>query len=106
MESDKKGLNHARAQSFDRCESATRLQISLTSCPPFSPTTSINQYIWVSTISATHEVAPDALPFSGQEYEQLSTSNSNFVALVSKLSYLHTTEINLNGLQTLKNLFL
>ena len=43
-------------------------------------------------MAATHEVASDALPFSGQEYEQFSTSNSNFVALVSKLSYLHTKD--------------
>ena len=38
-------------------------------------------------MAATHEVAPDALPFSDQEYEQLSTSNSNFAALVCKLSW-------------------
>lgn len=43
-------------------------------------------------MAATHEAAPDALPFSGQEYDQLSTSNSNFAALVSKLSYLHTKD--------------
>ena len=43
-------------------------------------------------MAATHEVAPDALPFSDQEYEQLSTSNSNFVALACKLSYLHTKD--------------
>ena len=45
-----------------------------------------------ATMAATHEVAPDALPFSGQEYEQLSTSNGNFAALLSKLSYLHTKD--------------
>ena len=39
-------------------------------------------------MAATHGVASYALPFSGQEYEQLSTSNSNFAVLVSKLSYL------------------
>ena len=43
-------------------------------------------------MAATHEVAPDALPFSDQEYEQRSTSNSNFAALVCKLSYLHTKD--------------
>ena len=43
-------------------------------------------------MGATHEVAPDALPFSDQEYEQRSTSNSNFAALVCKLSYLHTKD--------------
>ena len=43
-------------------------------------------------MAATHEVAPDALPFSDQEYEQLSMSNSNFAALVCKLSYLHTKD--------------
>lgn len=46
----------------------------------------------VLTMAATHEVAPDALPFSDQEYEQLSTSNSNFAALLCKLSYLHTKD--------------
>ena len=44
------------------------------------------------TMAATHEVAPDALPFSDQEHEQLSTSDSNFAALVCKLSYLHTKD--------------
>ena len=43
-------------------------------------------------MAATHEVTPDALPFSDQEYEQLSTSNSNFAALVCKLSYVHTKD--------------
>ena len=37
-------------------------------------------------MAATHEVAPDALPFSGQEYEQLSTSNSNFSSIGLKLA--------------------
>ena len=55
-----------------------------------------------SVMAATHEVAPDALPYSGQEYEQFSTSKSDFVALVSKLRYLHTRQkVNLNGLETL-----
>ena len=39
-----------------------------------------------------HEVASEALPYSGQEYEQFSTSKSDFVALVSKLRYLHTKD--------------
>ena len=43
-------------------------------------------------MAATHEVAPDALPYSGQEYEQFSTSKSDFMALVSKLRYLHTKD--------------
>ena len=40
-------------------------------------------------MAATHKVAPDGLPFPDQEYEQLSTSNSNFATLVSKLRYLN-----------------
>ena len=43
-------------------------------------------------MAATHEVASDALPYSGQEYEQFSVSKSDFVALVSKLRYLHTKD--------------
>ena len=43
-------------------------------------------------MAATHEVARDASPFSDQEYEQISTSNSNFGALICKLSYLHTKD--------------
>ena len=43
-------------------------------------------------MAARHEVAPGALPYSVQEYEQFSTSKSDFVALVSKLRYLHTKD--------------
>ena len=42
------------------------------------------------TMAVMHEVAPNAVAYSYQQYERLSTSSSNFAVLVSKLSYLDT----------------
>ena len=43
-------------------------------------------------MAITREVAPDALTYSDQECDALSTSNSNFAALASELSYLDTKD--------------